>query len=383
MRIREDRWISLPNRRVDGGATSMNPPKVIMSDLTAFDSHTGDANNLRVFAPEVNCPFKRAAQRQFKALDPLNIAFQQATGWSLQVKETAHSFQLRNQLGRVELPAVPEMAIADLSPLLPPGIPAVSRIYSEKLVDEVNELLNELGDLRKKACLGELKHTPLQAERPAHAADSDGEAEPLNHNLPFRSSNLALTPIMVESSRATVDWFVEESGMVRFAAMVFPKASNPCERELIAARTAFLAEARHGSSNRATCHAIRQSINRLFASDCQIDILTGALNPLTGDITIVGSEAFHVLTTGFSAVSAASLTDVATYHLPRGQHMLLSHWGAGNANAGWLDDWGKRLQGNLQGRTVTELKTLFTRQMDQSIPALPEKPGVVLSLSRC
>ena len=343
-----------------------------MSDLTAFDSHTGDASNLKVFAPEVNCPFQRAAKRQFKTLDPLNIAFQQATGWALQVKETAQSFRFRNQLGQAQAPAVPQMAIADLSPLLPPGIPAVSRIYSEKLVDEVNELLTELGDLRKNAFLGggQISQQPK------------AETEPLADNLPFRSSNLALTPLWVESSRATLDWFVEESGMVRFAAMVCPKSGDAWDRELIAARTTFLGEARHGSSNRATCHAIRQNIKHLFSSDCPIDVLTGTLNPLTGDITIVGSEVFQVLTTGFSALPAKSLTDIATYHLPRGQHMLLSHWTAANTNAVWLDDWGKKLQGSLQGRTVTELKAIYARQMEQQIPALPEKPGVVLSLSR-
>ncbi len=354
-----------------------------MSDLTAFDSHTGDPSNLRVFAPEINCPFKKAAQRQFKALDSLNIAFQQATGWALQVEETAESFQFRNQHGQADVPAVPKMTIADLSPLLPPGIPAVSRLYSEKLVDEVNELLNELAGLRKKECLGRLKLPHLSQEIGSPINELDVASEPLTHNMPFRSSNLALTPLRVESCRATVEWFVEESGMVRFAAMVCPKSTQSRERELIAGRTTFLAECRHGASNRATCHAIRQSIDRLFDGDCQIDLLTGALNPLTGDITIVGSEAFQILTTGFSAVTTNSLTDIATYHLPRGQHMLLSHWGEGETPASWIDDWGQKLQANLQGRTVSELKAIYDQQVEKCIPSLPKKAGVVLSLSRC
>ena len=42
-------------------------------------------------------------------------------------------------MGQVDLPAIGKLTINDLSPILPPGIPAVSRIYCEKLVDEFNK----------------------------------------------------------------------------------------------------------------------------------------------------------------------------------------------------------------------------------------------------
>ncbi len=352
-----------------------------MSDFTALSSSLGSIGDLKVYAPESPCPFKLSAGLQLKAFDSFNTAFQQATGWELLVRETAQSYRFRRQSGEVDMPVIPELVIADLSPLLPPGIPAISRIYSEKLVLELNEILTEVGEnRRKKFSKQAVSPEKRSCDLPA-TGDIDEVMEPLEPNLPFVTSNFALASLHVEAQRASCEWFMDESGMARFAAMVCPDVGKPWGRELLAARTTFLTECRHGASNRATRAAIVQNTQRLFAAEAEVEILAGTLNPLTGDITMVGSEDYQVLSSGIQPPSSVSRTDVATFHLPRGQHMVLIRWPT-SVDAETRTDWGQHMIGKLQGRESRQVAPIFTEYLANCIPSLPEKPELSLSISR-
>ena len=83
----------------------------------------GGEGHLRLFAPQASCPFRKSAARQFLSLEPLNQAFQQATGWELSIRESIRSYRYRVRLGQPNMPAIPELSITDLSPVLPPGMP--------------------------------------------------------------------------------------------------------------------------------------------------------------------------------------------------------------------------------------------------------------------
>ncbi len=382
VRIRED--LHCPPIKIlakQRGFWRPNPSRVIMSDITALSSSLGNIGDLKVFAPESPCPFKLSAGLQLKAFASFNTAFQQATGWELLIRETAQSYRFRRRAGEVDMPAIPELVITDLSPLLPPGIPAISRIYSEKLVVELNEILSDFGENRRKKFSDEAAASKKRPLNLATAAEVEESIEPLDPNLPFVTSNFALASLHLETQRASCEWFMDESGIARFAAMVCPDNGKSWGRELLAARTTFLAECRHGSSNRAARAAMEQSIQRLFAAETEVDILTGTLNPLTGDITMVGSDDYQVLSSGFHAPSSRSRTDIATFHLPRGQHMLLIRW-PNSIDSEALVNWGQQMIGKLQGRDSRQVTSIFMDYLANCLPSLPQKPELSLSVSR-
>ena len=350
-----------------------------MIDTTALNAFTGGDGHLKLYAPVSLCPYHLSAKQQFKSLESLNHAFQLATGWELAIHETSSSRRQRSNLKRPQMPATGKLSILDLAEILPPGIPPVSRVYCEQLVDELNHLLKELGRLRGKQF--ESKGEAGQCSRPYITADLDAGLSMLQSNLPFRTSNVALTPLVVDQTMATCEWFIDESGIVRFAAIVCKNPDRNSTRELIAARTAFLAECRHGASNMTAHAAVIQTVTRLFPGDSFTDVLTGTLNPLTGDITMVGVESFNVNSTNLMCDQTGRVAQVSTHHLQRGHHLVFSHWPT-TVDSSAVEHWIDATVGEFREMPIDQLADDWKHRFSEAIPRIPVSPCIALAVSR-
>ena len=122
-----------------------HPKNLLMTNTTTYGTVTGGVGHLKLHAAvPPPCPFRASTLSQFSSFASLNRAFQQATGWELDYTELTGSYRQRVRLNDPGFPALGKLSITDLSSILPPGLPAVSRIYCEKLLDEFNQVLAEL-----------------------------------------------------------------------------------------------------------------------------------------------------------------------------------------------------------------------------------------------
>ncbi len=401
-----------PTNAINGCLTDANgspdtPRSQLMTTDTSFHPSTGDFRHLKLFSPVKPCAFRSSARQLFDRWETLNLAFQHATGWQLSIRESRTSYQFRKCQGSPGIPAIPELAIVDLSPLLPPGIPAVSRIYCEKLIDETNRMLEDLGQRLHQVADGSLPPNIRQngvARRPvgpigdqdvagaiaAIALDSPqskGKAllqnspPKVQSNVPLVTDQLAIYPLRVAERKAACEWFIDDSGVARFAAMTCRGREPDYTRELVAARATFLAECRHGTDITTTHSTIKSTVSRLFPWESPMEVVTGTISLLTGEIEVIGVGSFVTLATFPLGERIANGTRRAVFHLPRGQHLVFCQWPE-SLNLADVQDWSRQTSQRLHGLALSKLPEAFQWQLEQSIPSLARPPLLALSLSR-
>jgi len=366
-----------------------------MTDTTTLGPSTGGLGHLKLHAPESDpCPFRHSLAAQLPNLASLNRTFQLATGWELDYLETASSYADRVRLGNPDFPAIGELSIVDLSPLLPPGIPAVSRIYCERLISEFNLVIRQLAEASRQSYRAESHQVTAnfvdEASRlPAQTGIQLGKRSmkgqpmpPLAGNLAYRSSGFAFTPMMMAAEIAVCDWQIDDSGTARFVTVVCQNRSESSTRELIAVRSTFHSECRHGSTNAAIYEAIRETIDQFFDDTESLMIVIGSMNPLSGDVTMVGDSRFQARSTRHvrEAIKLTKETETKL-HLPAGHHLSIQYW------TDWpevdeLDQWLRTTMKSMYGKQPSDLKEVFQARLSEAIPGLPADSALAFAVSR-
>lgn len=347
-----------------------------MIDSSTFTSLLGDADHLKLHAPSTTCPFKASVSKSLTNFHSLNVAFQQATGWELQIFEPEFSFKRRVSAKDPKIPAVAQLKICDLSPLFPPGIPAASRIYCEKLVEEFNQVLQSLTEQQRS---NYQSGTTSQAA-PVDSTSGDTQLD-LPTNIPFETSSLAVAPLSVEQDQAVCEWFVQNDGTVRFATIVCFNRDQPCTQELMACRSAFLTECRHEASNHEIQASLNHLLQRVFPGGTYAYAAIGSLDPLTGDLELTCTDQFLL----HGTMPEPSLQNFGQKqlrtHLPRGHHLMISCWPA-SLDVDEVSQWCEKSITSLRGLRPYLLPETFQAQLRNSIPSLPANPLSALTLSR-
>lgn len=355
-----------------------------MTNTASLSPFTGGVGHLKLHAPteRTPCPFRSSAVAEFVRFHALNTAFQQATGWELRFQETESSYRHRLRLGNPDFPAIGKMAIWDLSRLLPPGIPAVSRIYCEKLVEELNGVVAELGRCRQEAYRSAgVSSDRASAEVAGRSPGNRPPIEPLQDNLPLESHSFTLIPTISNPGKAACDWHVDSSGNVRFLIIHCSNPTGTSTGELIAARSAFQAECRHGSGNVRAREAIQGTIERFFGEPLNLMTMVGSFQRLTGDIKIAGAHDFIVGSTMPKDLPRGGLSGEVSFHLSAGHHLLMNGWEE-QWNEDEYQEWSMSTLRIMRETAPDQLAGLVETQMECSIPSLPAKPVAGLVISR-
>ena len=387
----------------------LDPDQHSMTISTTFDAFSGDIGHLRLHSPSRPCPFEGSAKKRTAKLEQLLLAFEHATGWQMGYQETSASRKQRQAAGDPTLPIAGQLTIEDLSQLLPPGVPAASRIYCEKLVEQFNLVVAELDQSRMELhklhdstapaaqqsnvtvatpnMLGGRKSrkSPTDAVESAESASQDSATAP-PANLPLTSHSVNIVPLTEPKQNAVFEWYVEPTGLTRFAIISCdepnsgPQNSNRTS-ELIAARATFLTECRHRSCDETIQYELKSVVERLFPGDANVRALCGSVNSLTGDLVLAGCNHFLINSSGHidGLCEVPDATLLRTY-LPHGQHLVISSWPEFNCKLThrWIATAAKKL------RTIDglNLNQAFDHHLNNAIPSLPAHPEIALAITR-
>ncbi|MGI9516773.1 MAG: hypothetical protein ACR2NP_07005 [Pirellulaceae bacterium] len=364
-----------------------------MTDSLTLDPGSGQIGHLRLHAPTPLCPYRETANAGFPNFDRLNVAFQQATGWKLGWYETADSNQSRKKRGRPDYPAAGILAIDDLSTLMPPGIPSASRIYCEKLVDELNETLAELHKARV-ALWQQNNPAPAGHREPANNAYrridqadhslSVHQASISPINTPFQDQQLGITSLVNDLKTGFMEWYADEQGNIRLLLAVCRETGEPNQSALLTARTTFLAECRHQSPELEIEVAIRETLERMFP-EVSLDLVSATLHRLSGQFSMTGDHRFRLDSTAMDVRIEKVSGGTRLTHLARDQHLFISHWPTAGIHSGYqdeVDEWWWTSIRELRQANIESLAPVFGNRLKNSIPSLLLPPNLAMGLSR-
>lgn len=347
----------------------------------------GSPGILRVFPqPESRCepiepPGTPAA---FPAFDK---SFQLATGWKLAWKTGLAS----HDAGRPEelLPAseinlkvrgtaeFDRLEIDDLSRLLPPGIPATSRIYCENMVLRLNQLMQELTHevTEKRDC--------AYADVPV--IDPSGIP---NRLQPCFLDQFCIVPLRIPENDETGDsaelggcqWLIHPSGSI--SAAVFAVSGTTALRPagLMAAQSSFLTAARLESECQEIHDQIRLGINQMFCGDVNVQSVVWSLDPLMGQASICGDEPFSI-SLDREQLEFDSETQ-ASFPWYRNQLLLAVHQRPDRSMPDDSVQWRDIALTHLAGHDPHQWQSTLGPRLDEHIPSVTAIPDLAVAMTR-
>lgn len=377
-----------------------------MTNTTTYGTVTGGVGHLKLHAAvPPPCPFRASTLSQFSSFASLNRAFQQATGWELDYTELTGSYRQRVRLNDPGFPALGKLSITDLSSILPPGLPAVSRIYCEKLLDEFNRVLAELAVCRQTIYRQASGSVDSMAADSLPAIESNTKqpstkqeatkanvismaGEPLiglDDNPSLLAHNFAFNQLARSPDRAACDWFVDAGGVARFLVIHCGNDQSTSARELLTARATFQSECRHGVTNLAAYQAIHEAVECFFDGSQTLSILIGTLNPLTGDIAFVGDQPFRLSTTMSEGCHESAKPDQqSSIHLTQRQHLTVTYWPEtfDEDQLEQATEWNLQMLRAVRDVSAADVVKQYEKCIEEAIPSLPARPHVAFAVSR-
>jgi hypothetical protein len=234
---------------------------------------------LRIFPPRERSIREELEPAVPRGFDELDAAFQLLTGWRLAwnpfaARTGGHPSRTRHDWLRID----------DLSDVLPPGIPAASRIYCENLAMRLNRFLDEWTILRSAGGGG------IQFPAPGAAAPGYRLACHLDH---FSIEPLRL-PDAGSAAGTACEWAMTPNNRVAAGLFAINPKHEMAGAGLTAARSAFVTGARAGADCEAILAHIDESIEQLFYGDLEIEAVVWTLDPAIGEGHIIGRGSFDL-----------------------------------------------------------------------------------------
>ncbi len=230
---------------------------------------------------------------------PFDRAFQLATGWNLIWEDGINDACPSPGQAATTGPRGPDrpsrfggkMRIEDLSRLLPPGIPATSRIYCENMILRLNELLGEVV-ARQSAAPSSRAGTIPRVRNPG----ASGRLQPCFLD------QFCIVPVVTPDWNHPVlagelggcQWLLHTSGSLSVAALAVSGSSDLLASAMLVAQSAFLTAARLETNCRQIHEQIRSSINQMFCGDIHAHSAVWTLDPLMGQAAVCGDERFEL-----------------------------------------------------------------------------------------
>ncbi len=333
-------------------------------------------SGLRVFQPRTQSTRRVQNTETPRTFSDFDIAFQNATGWELAWNPPRDRISCSNGPGSARGKNHDWIRIDDMSHRLPPGVPAVSRIYSENLILKLNRLLGEIGVSNEKILEKEQDGTTSLKQ-----GKNTGSLQPCFLNsvsvVPVTSS-----PFGPDCSTG-FQWVVRKDGSFMVGAFEISGSDESIHAGLVAAQASFLTASRFGGECSDVLHQVRAGIEQVFCGDIGIRLIVLALDPLLGFATICGDDCFGI------RLDRQKITmdrQASTGFLwLRGQNLILGNSmitndceGSDNANESWF---------NLVERSVSrsnprDWQAAIMEHLQRQIPRLRTLPNLALVMAR-
>ena len=330
------------------------------------------SSSLRVFQPRTRPATHQQITKAPESFGEFDTAFQNATGWEVAWNPPRDR---RNRHGRGSDPANRHhdwIRIADMSHRLPPGVPAVSRLYCENMILKLNRVLSDFSNSEeKRSNKSKTRHSTITP------ANGLGSPEPC-----FLDSvsvvPIVSTPLGHKSSTG-FQWIVRSDGSFMVGAFEISGSAELNHPGLVAAQASFLAASRFGGDCNEVVNQIRSGIEQVFCGDVEIRMVVWALDPLLGFATICGDDCFAIrLDRQDISIAQKAMTGFLWL---RGQNLVL------NSKSITQGDDETETWINLAERAVNrslpvDWKAAIAEQTQRAVPRIRNIPNLALAMAR-
>jgi hypothetical protein len=327
--------------------------------------------------------------------ESLSRAFEQATGWRL--AWSPHRGELR--AGR-SADRRGWMRIEDLSTIRPPGIPAVSRIYCEHLIERFNRFLDELVSGTRTTHTAGPVERPESVYSPGHGA-SARRSRNENRTSTKRGpgvflDRLCVVPLGEQSVRGGLDaqaggaqTCVGADGHLLTGMYRVAGPADCLAAAATAVRATLLTAARLAGGSYAVRDQVRQSIEQLFRGDVQVASAVCSVDPIDGTVAVSSDDGFDVRLasegspTGGDRLPNCEGSGEATSHLPPRGSLIFSTWmgEALPAREAMMERWREHVVRLVVESSPEEIHTAWRDRLARLVPAI-ELPELAWAIVR-